>query len=202
MWCSFSVLYLTKPFSFPEQSKSFSVVTSYQLVSGSLPLYPWRASLKDVDQYHFLLLLKYTQGSPTYFLDFDYCVCWNTICTLKFLKVVHTVFHVINPICIYLHTYLYYLCITRSYSIFYYGIYIFFKRFTGLYFMSLCECPHVCICTTCLPGAHGGQERYGTSWNWSYMWVLGTKPVSSGRVANALSFWAISLAPILYLMLY
>jgi hypothetical protein len=31
-------------------------------------------------------------------------------------------------------------------------------------------------------------------WNWSYMWVRGVEPRSSGRAASALNVWAISSA--------
>jgi hypothetical protein len=48
-------------------------------------------------------------------------------------------------------------------------------------------CLYLCICTTCMPSAHGGQKRVSNSLNlesqiyvtWCGMWVLGIKPGSS-----------------------
>jgi hypothetical protein len=60
---------------------------------------------------------------------------------------------------------------------------------------------HVCLHTTCVPGAHKGQRGHCIPWNWSYGWLwaamlmLGIEPPSSRKIANDLNHWAISLAP-------
>lgn len=53
---------------------------------------------------------------------------------------------------------------------------------------------HVCTCSTCVPGACGGQKRHQTSWNWRYGW-LWAKPGSSIRAGSTLGHQTISLAP-------
>lgn len=46
----------------------------------------------------------------------------------------------------------------------------------------MCACQHVCLCTTCVPGAHRVQKRTLFPQNQSYrllwmtMWVLGKEP--------------------------
>lgn len=42
----------------------------------------------------------------------------------------------------------------------------------------------LCLCTTCVYGAHGGQKR-------ASMWLLGTKPRSSARAVSNLHYGAI-----------
>ena len=55
---------------------------------------------------------------------------------------------------------------------------------------------HMTVCLhvhkACVPGAIKDQKRLSDPWNWSYeellyiMWVMGTEPRSSGRVASTL----------------
>lgn len=54
-------------------------------------------------------------------------------------------------------------------------------------------CLHVCVCTTCVPGAQGSQKRCWTPWNWRWLWwMLGSKPRSSARTASVPKSWATS----------
>lgn len=75
--------------------------------------------------------------------------------------------------------------------------FIYFKMTNLSYFMSMCECPHVCLYTMCIPGAHRCQKTalHVTELELGQlpasMWVLGTKPRSS---FSALSF-SPSLSP-------
>lgn len=54
-------------------------------------------------------------------------------------------------------------------------------------------CPHVCIYTTCMPGACRHQKRASNPWNWIYgwlwatKWVLGIKSWSSAKATSALN---------------
>lgn len=47
----------------------------------------------------------------------------------------------------------------------------------------------LCQCTTCMPGAQGGQKRVQILWNWSYGKVvsLGNEPRFSAGVTDTLN---------------
>ena len=54
-------------------------------------------------------------------------------------------------------------------------------------------CLHVCLCTTCMPGACGGWKKSSSSprTGVTVSCELEVKPGSSGRVPSALKHWAI-----------
>ena len=69
--------------------------------------------------------------------------------------------------------------------------YLFYVHFVLLYVF----CLHVCMGTTCVSGAQGGQKRCWSPWSWSDRWswlVLGSKPRSSVRTASVPKCWATS----------
>lgn len=64
-------------------------------------------------------------------------------------------------------------------------------------------CLYVCLCITCTPTAHGGQERESDPleqelyrWLLAMTWVLGIKFMSSGRSDSAFSPWSFSPVPL------
>jgi hypothetical protein len=70
-------------------------------------------------------------------------------------------------------------------------------------------CPHVWVCSTCLPDAAEAREECGAPWNWSCrylqatIWVLRIEPVSSGRWTSALNQERSHLSsPTLFWILY
>lgn len=62
-------------------------------------------------------------------------------------------------------------------------------------------CLHVCLCTTCIPGAHRSHKRALDPWNWSYGWFwatmrfLGTEIGSSVRAMSVFNIWVIAPTP-------
>lgn len=82
-----------------------------------------------------------------------------------------------------------------------------FKRFIFINFTCLSVFLHLCLCTACVPGAHGGRERAWDSlelryrWLQAIMWVLGIKPRSFTKATSALSHWANSLDPSCHFLL-
>jgi hypothetical protein len=86
----------------------------------------------------------------------------------------------------------------------------FFYSCMWVYIYIFCMCGCVpCACMTFHYHEHSwcsqrSEENIWFPWDWNYvqlwaaLWVLGIKPWSSGRIASALSLWAISPAPLPY----
>lgn len=75
-------------------------------------------------------------------------------------------------------------------------LFCFVFQFIYVSFLWMSVLLHVCWCTTCIHGAHGGQKRL--SWPcaclWAFEWVLGNDPGFSERVASAFNCGAVSPA--------
>lgn len=65
------------------------------------------------------------------------------------------------------------------------------------YFMSLCECLHVCVCTTRLPGTHRGQGKVLDSLELKLHMGVRSEAWVFWKNRSALSFQSVSLIPIL-----
>lgn len=56
-------------------------------------------------------------------------------------------------------------------------------------------CPHVCICTNCVPAEIKRRLQSPRTWNYTWLWsskrMLGVEPRSSTRTASALICWTI-----------
>lgn len=86
-------------------------------------------------------------------------------------------------------------------------IYSLFLRYTYLFYMHECVfCLYVCLCTTCMPVAWGGQKRASNSWNlncgwlWTTKWMLGIEPRFSARtsVLNQCAIFPVSIIYIIF----
>jgi hypothetical protein len=71
-----------------------------------------------------------------------------------------------------------------------------FKLIYLCYVYECLACMYICILWIFLvpEAARKGLWNWTSRWLWATVWVLGTKPGSSGRAASALNFWAISPA--------
>lgn len=85
-------------------------------------------------------------------------------------------------------------------------IYSLFLRYIYLFYMyEYIFCLYVCLCTTCMPVAWGGQKRASNSWNlscgwlWTTKWMLGIEPRFSART-SAFNQWGIFPVSIFYIL--